>query len=106
MFMKHFQEIYINRKIHQPDEFFDCDFHVMITPKHDDSNQIVVFSGNHGLFPIILEITDSPHFIELGYIDVFLIENKPVRRSKKQRALLKLILKYLQSNNLVEFNHD
>jgi len=53
-----------------------------------------------------LEITDSPHFIELGYIDVFLIENKPVRRSKKQRALLKLILKYLQSNNLVEFNHD
>lgn len=44
--------------------------------------------------------------MELGYIDVFLISNKPVRRSKKQRDLLKLIMKYLQENSLLKFSHD
>ena len=77
----------------------------MITPKYEDRSRIAVFSGDHGIFPIILEITDNPHHIELGYIDVFLISNKPVRRSK-QRDLLKLIMKYLQKNDLVKFSHD
>ena len=43
---------------------------------------------------------------ELLLIDVFLISNKPVRRSKKQRDLLKLIMKYLQENSLLKFSHD
>ena len=55
---------------------------------------------------VILEITDNPHYIELGYIDVFLITNKPVRKGKKKRDLLKLIMKYLQTNNLVKISHD
>jgi len=67
---------------------------------------IAVFSGDHGIFPIILEVTDNPYHIELGHIDVFLIANKPVRRSKKQRELLKLIMKYLQKNDLVKLSHD
>ncbi|MFW0073082.1 MAG: hypothetical protein AB8Y72_03985, partial [Coxiella-like endosymbiont] len=46
------------------------------------------------------------YHMELGYIDVFLISNKPVRRSKKQRDLLKLIMKYLQENSLLKFSHD
>ena len=73
----------------------------MITPKYEDRSRIAVFSGDHGIFPIILEITDNPHHIELGYIDVFLISNKPVRKSKKQRDLLKLIMKYLQENDFI-----
>ena len=104
--MKGFLEAYISKKINQPDEFFDRSFSVTITPKYDEHNQIAVFSGDHGIFPIILEITDNPHHIELGYIDVFLISNKPVRKSKKQRDLLKLIMKYLQQNNLIKFSHD
>ena len=105
-FIKKFLEIYVNTTLPHPDDSYShIDFEVMITPKYERS-RIAVFSGDHGIFPIILEITDNPHHIELGYIDVFLIANKPVRKSKKQRDLLKLIMKYLQQNNLIKFSHD
>ncbi|MDU4395578.1 MAG: hypothetical protein E7I55_16765 [Acinetobacter ursingii] len=106
-FIKNFLETYVNTNTYHPDESYSyIDFDVMITPKYENRSRIAVFSGDHGIFPIILEITDNPHHIELGYIDVFLISNKPVRKSKKQRDLLKLIMKYLQQNNLIKFSHD
>ena len=106
-FIKKFLEIYVNTTLPHPDDSYShIDFEVMITPKYENRSRIAVFSGDHGIFPIILEITDNPHHIELGYIDVFLIANKPVRKSKKQRNLLKLIMKYLQQNNLIKFSHD
>ena len=106
-FIKEFLETYVNTTTTNPDESYShIDFDVMITPKYENRSRIAVFSGDHGIFPIILEITDNPHHIELGYIDVFLISNKPVRRSKKQRDLLKLIMKYLQENSLLKFSHD
>uniref|UniRef100_UPI000698C44B hypothetical protein n=2 Tax=Moraxellaceae TaxID=468 RepID=UPI000698C44B len=106
-FIKKFLEIYVNTTLPHPDDSYShIDFEVMITPKYENRSRIAVFSGDHGIFPIILEITDNPHHIELGYIDVFLIANKPVRKSKKQRDLLKLIMKYLQQNNLIKFSHD
>ena len=79
---------------------------VMSSARCNDRSCIAVFSGDDVIFPIILEITDNPYHIELGYIDVFLIANKPVRKSKKQRDLLKLIMKYLQTNNLIKISHD
>lgn len=98
---------YVNTTTNHPDESYDhIDFDVMISPKYENRSCIAVFSGDHGIFPIILEITDNPYHMELGYIDVFLISNKPVRRSKKQRDLLKLIMKYLQENSLLKFSHD
>ena len=106
-FIKEFLETYVNTTTTNPDESYShIDFDVMITPKYENRSRIAVFSGDHGIFPIILEITDNPHHIELGYIDVFLIANKPVRRSKKQRDLLKLIMIYLQKNDLVKLSHD
>ena len=106
-FIKKFLEIYVNTTLPHPDDSYShIDFEVMITPKYENRSRIAVFSGDHGIFPIILEITDNPHHIELGYIDVFLIANKPVRKSKKQRDLLKLIMKYLQENSLLKFSHD
>ena len=106
-FIKKFLEIYVNTTLPHPDDSYShIDFEVMITPKYENRSRIAVFSGDHGIFPIILEITDNPHHIELGYIDVFLIANKPVRKSKKRRDLLKLIMKYLQQNNLIKFSHD
>ena len=106
-FIKRFLEIYVNTTLPHPDDSYShIDFEVMITPKYEDRSRIAVFSGDHGIFPIILEITDNPYHMELGYIDVFLISNKPVRRSKKQRDLLKLIMKYLQENSLLKFSHD
>ena len=106
-FIKKFLETYVNTTTNHPDESYDhIDFDVMISPKCNDRSCIAVFSGDDVIFPIILEITDNPYHIELGYIDVFLIANKPVRKSKKQRDLLKLIMKYLQTNNLVKISHD
>jgi hypothetical protein len=100
-FVKRFLEIYANTTLSDPeDSYSHINFDVMITPKYD-SSCIAVFSGDHGIFPIILEITDNQYHIELGYIDVFLIANKPVRKSKKQRDLLKLIMKYLQENDFI-----
>ena len=106
-FIKRFLEIYVNKTLPHPDDAYThIDFDVMISPKYENRSCIAVFSGDHGIFPIILEITDNPYHMELGYIDVFLISNKPVRRSKKQRDLLKLIMKYLQENSLLKFSHD
>ena len=106
-FIKKFLETYVNTTTSNPDESYShIDFDVMITPKYEDRSRIAVFSGDDVIFPIILEITDNPYHIELGYIDVFLIANKPVRKSKKQRDLLKLIMKYLQTNNLIKISHD
>ena len=106
-FIKKFLEIYVNTTLpHPEDSYSHIDFDVMITPEYENRGCIAVFSGDHGIFPIILEIADNPHHIELGYIDVFLIANKPVRRSKKQRDLLKLIMRYLQKNDLVKLSHD
>ena len=106
-FIKKFLETYVNTTTNHHDESYDhIDFDVMISPKYENRSCIAVFSGDHGIFPIILEITDNPYHMELGYIDVFLISNKPVRRSKKQRDLLKLIMKYLQENSLLKFSHD
>ena len=71
-FIKKFLETYVNTTTSNPDESYShIDFDVMITPKYEDRSRIAVFSGDHGIFPIILEITDNPHHIELGYIDVF-----------------------------------
>ena len=106
-FIKKFLETYVNTTTSNPDESYShIDFDVMITPKYENRSRIAVFSGDHGIFPIILEITDNPYHMELGYIDVFLIANKPVKRNKKQRDLLKVIMKYLQNNDLVKFSHD
>ncbi len=106
-FIKKFLEIYVNTTLpHPEDSYSHIDFDVMITPKYENRSCIAVFSGNHEIFPIVLEITDNPYHIELGYVDVFLIANKPIRRSKKQRELLKLIMKYLQKNDLVKLSHD
>ena len=78
-FIKKFLEIYVNTTLPHPDDSYShIDFEVMITPKYENRSRIAVFSGDHGIFPIILEITDNPHHIELGYIDVFLIANKTV----------------------------
>ena len=106
-FIKKFLETYVNTTTSNPDESYShIDFDVMITPKYEDRSRIAVFSGDHGIFPIILEITDNPHHIELGYIDVFLIAHQSVRSSKKQRDLLTLIMRYLQKNDLVKLSHD
>lgn len=106
MFMKDFLETYINKKINQPDDFFDHNFSVTITPKHDEQNQIAIFSGDHGLFPFIVELPNNQHHVELDFVDIFLVANKQMRRGRKRQKLLKLIVKYLQSNNLMELYHD
>lgn len=106
MFIRGLSEVYIGKKINQPDDFFDQNFSVTITPKHNDENQIAIFSGDFSLSPIILEIPSNRHYVELDFIDVFLITNKQMRRGRKRQKLLKLIVKYLQSNNLIEPYHD
>ena len=55
-FIKKFLETYVNTTTSNPDESYShIDFDVMITPKYEDRSRIAVFSGDHGIFPIILK---------------------------------------------------
>ena len=102
IFLKQFFEIYAGFKYENPSDSYDhIDFEVMIT---DDSSveKIAVFTGENSIFPIILQVPSSKHYLEFGFASVFLVEGKQIRRGQKQKKLLNLIVKYLEDENLVE----
>lgn len=104
-FLKRFFEIEAGKKLpHLEDAYSDIYFDVTITPDVPDKNSIVVFSGSHMIFPIILEFPKNEHHLRLGWIDVFFIAKEKVRKGKKQIALLKLINEYIRTNRLLNLD--
>ncbi len=53
-----------------------------------DKNYIVVFSGDHLIFPIILEFPKNEHRLNLSWINIFYISKKTVRKAKKESSFL------------------
>ncbi|MCU4369603.1 hypothetical protein [Acinetobacter courvalinii] len=101
-FLKRFFEIYAGKKLpHLEDAYSDINFDVTITPDVPDKNYIVVFSGNHMIFPIILEFPKNEHHLRLDWIDIFYIAKERVRKGKKRTEFLKLIDEYVRVNNLL-----
>lgn len=102
IFLKKFFEIYGGFKNdNSPDSYDYIDFEVMITT--DSSvEKIAVFTGENSIFPIILQVPSSKHYLEFGFANIFLVEGKQVRRGQKQKKLLNLIVKYLEDENLIE----
>ncbi|WP_333669035.1 lysozyme [Acinetobacter guillouiae] len=58
---------------HLEEAYSDINFDVTITPDVPDKNYIVVFSGDHLIFPIILEFPKNEHRLRLGWVDIFFI---------------------------------
>ncbi|EXE94979.1 hypothetical protein J600_3668 [Acinetobacter baumannii 268680] len=47
-----------------------------------------MFSGDNLIFPIILEFPKNEHRLNLGWIDIFYISKKAVRKGKKESSFL------------------
>lgn len=101
-FLKRFFEIKAGKKLpHLEEAYSDINFNVTITPDVHDKDYIVVFSGGHPIFPIILEFPKNEHRLKLGWIDIFYISKEVVRKGKKRIEFLKLIDEYIRSNHLL-----
>ncbi|MFU8928244.1 hypothetical protein [Acinetobacter puyangensis] len=101
-FLKRFFEIEASRKLpHSEEAYSDMSFEVTITPYVPEKNYVVVFSGSHPIFPIIVDFPTNEHHLRLGLIDIFFIATDKVRKGKKRLEFLKLINEYLRENNLI-----
>ncbi|MDV7430199.1 hypothetical protein R4470_13275 [Acinetobacter baumannii] len=104
-FLQRFFEIKAGKKLpHLEDDYHHIAFNVTITPNVPDKDYIVVFSGDHLIFPIILEFPKNEHRLRLGWIDIFYISKEAVRRGKKRIKFLKLIDEYIRSNHLLDLD--
>ncbi len=103
-FFKQFFEIEANSSLtHSEDAYKDFDFSLMVSTPIGSEPYIVVFSPVNEKFnhSIILELSQNEHHINLGLTDLFLIDNKTVRKGNKRSRLLKLIDQFLKANGLI-----
>ena len=83
-FFKQFFEIEANSSLsHAEDAYKDFDFALMVSNPIGSEPYIVVFSPVNEKFnhSIILELPQNEHHINLGWTDIFLIDNKTVRKA-------------------------
>lgn len=105
-FLKRFFEIETSQILsHHLEKDYDyITFNVTITPDVPDKDYIVVFSGDHPIFPIILEYPKNEHYLRLGLIDIFFIGKNKLRKGKKRIKFLNLIDEYIRSNHLLDLD--
>lgn len=102
-FLQRFFEIKAGKKLpHLEDAYDHIKFDVTITPDVPGKDYIVVFSGDHLIFPIIIEFPKNEHRLKLGWIDIFYISKEVVRKGKKRIKFLKLIDEYIRANQLLD----
>ena len=102
-FMKRFFEIIAGKSLpHTADKYDHIKFEVTITPEVKGENPIVIFSGEHSIFPIIVEHPVNKHHLMLGFTDIcFFEKTTKVRKGKKRKELLILVDEYLRSNKIL-----
>lgn len=104
-FLKHFFEIEAGKELpHLEDDYHHITFNVTITSDVSDKDYIVMFSGDHLILPIILEFPKNEYRLKAGWIDIFYIAKKAVRKGKKRIKFLKLIDEYIRANHLLDFD--
>ncbi|MDC5521947.1 hypothetical protein NRA58_16250 [Acinetobacter baumannii] len=102
-FLQRFFEIKAGKGLpHLEDDYQHITFNVKITPDVPGKDYIVVFSGDHQVFPIILEFPKNEYRLKLGWIDIFYISKEVVRKGKKRIKFLKLIDEYIRANQLLD----
>lgn len=101
-FLKRFFEIIAGKSLpHKAEDYDDIKFEVTITPEVEGQNPIIIFSGDHSIFPIIIELPLNKFHLELGFTDVCFVEKtKKVQKGRKRNELLKLVDEYVRSNEV------
>lgn len=102
-FLRQFFEIAAGSKLkHTADKYDYIDFDVEFSLK--DDVPIAIFSGEHSIFPIIIEIPQKDHFMMNGLFILFVISGKKYGRLSRIPHFSKLIFNYLKTNRLIEID--
>lgn len=102
-FLKRLFEIVANKSLPHTAESYDgIKLEVTITPEVEEQNPIVIFSSDHSIFPIIVELPLNKYHLMLGFTDIFFVEKtKKVQKGRKRNELLQLVDEYVRTNKLL-----
>ena len=106
-FLKRIFEIIAGKSLpHTAGNYDDIEFEVTITPEVQGKNPMVIFSGEHSIFPIIVEHPLNEYHLMLGFTDIcFVAKTTKVQKGRKRNELLILVDEYLRSNNILLETH-
>lgn len=77
---------------------------VSFSLKNDDA-PVAIFSGEHLIFPIIIEIPKKDHFMVNGLFISLVISGKKYGQQSRVPHFSKLIFNYLKVNQLIEIDN-
>ena len=104
-FLRQFFEIEAGSKLeHTADQYNYIDFDVSFSLKNDDV-PVAIFSGEHLIFPIIIEIPKKDHLMLNGLFISFFMSGTKYSRTSRVQQFSKLIFNYLKSNQLIEVDN-
>ena len=104
-FLRQFFEIVAGSKLkHTADQYNYIDFDVSFSLKNDDA-PVAIFSGEHLIFPIIIEIPKKDHFMVNGLFISLVISGKKYGQQSRVPHFSKLIFNYLKANQLIEIDN-
>ncbi|MEG1487940.1 hypothetical protein, partial [Lactococcus sp.] len=104
-FLRQFFEIVAGSKLeHTADQYNYIDFDVSFSLKNGDA-PVAIFSGEHLIFPIIIEIPKKDHSMVNGLFISIVISGKKYGRQSRVSYFSKLIFNYLKANQLIEIDN-
>ena len=103
-FLRQFFEIAAGSKLeHTAEQYNYINFDVNFSFK--DGIPIAIFSGEHLVFPIIIEIPKKDHFMVNGLFISLVISGKKYGQQSRVPHFSKLIFNYLKVNQLIEIDN-
>ena len=102
-FLRQFFEILAGGKLsHTADAYNDIDFNISFSVQKE--TPVVVFTGEHSIFPTVIELPKKDHLMINGlFISILAIgDTKNIRTRGKKLKFSNLIFKYLKNNDLIE----
>jgi hypothetical protein len=103
-FLRQFFEIVVGSKLkHTADKYDDIDFDVNFSVKEDIP--VAIFSGEHSIFPIVIEIPKKDHIMMNGLFISFTVSGKKYSRQSRVQHFSKLIFNYLKENQMIEVDN-
>lgn len=102
-FLRQFFEIAAGSKLeHTAEQYNHINFDVNFSLKGETPRAI--FSGEHLIFPIVIEIPRKDHFMINGLFISFAVSGKKYSRTSRVQQFSKLIFNYLRANQLIEID--
>ena len=103
-FLRQFFFFFSGSKLeHTAEQYNYINFDVNFSFK--DGIPIAIFSGEHLVFPIIIEIPKKDHLMLNGLFISFFMSGTKYSRTSRVQQFSKLIFNYLKSNQLIEVDN-